>query len=363
MTDPKQFPRYCTLKHAPERPVSTGLTRGRLRLIRANEQKWLNGTVLHYYFFDQDSDGQWITDSNGKRTWATWTAAKAQHDVVRQGFAAWRELGIGIRFEEVKSRSEAELRIGFMQGDGSWSYVGREVLAQGADERTMNFGWDLVGEVDTAIHEIGHSLGFPHEHQNPYAGIEWDEPAVYAALAGPPNYWSRDETFHNIIRKITPDSVQGSSWDPNSVMHYPFEPGLIKAPAQYRTGLTPNGGLSARDTEWVKCFYPAQDVAAARTLRPFHSEKLELKPGEQADFTIVPEATRTYTIQTFGATDTVLALFEDDDGKCRYMCGDDDSGFDRNSMLRPKLFAGRKYIARVRLYYADQAGASALFMW
>ena len=53
----------------------------------------------------------------------------------------------------------------------------------------MNFGWDLTqpGEIDTAIHEIGHTLGFPHEHQNPHAGIVWDEEAVYAALAQPPN--------------------------------------------------------------------------------------------------------------------------------------------------------------------------------
>ena len=31
----------------------------------------------------------------------------------------------------------------------------------------MNFGWDLTqpGEIDTALHEIGHTIGFPHEHQ------------------------------------------------------------------------------------------------------------------------------------------------------------------------------------------------------
>ena len=73
-------------------------------------------------------------------------------------------------------------------------------------------------------HEIGHTIGFPHEHQNPNAGIVWDEEAVYRALGGPPNNWSRETTFHNIIRKIQPDRVQGSTWDPDSVMHYPFEP-------------------------------------------------------------------------------------------------------------------------------------------
>ncbi|WP_374089487.1 hypothetical protein [Methylomicrobium lacus] len=62
----------------------------------------------------------------------------------------------------------------------------------------MNFGWNLTeaaSEIDTAIHEIGHTLGFPHEHQNPNSGIAWDEEAVYHSLAQPPNSWSREVTF------------------------------------------------------------------------------------------------------------------------------------------------------------------------
>lgn len=31
-----------------------------------------------------------------------------------------------------------------------------------------------------AVHEMGHTLGFRDEHQRPYAGIVWDEQAVYA---------------------------------------------------------------------------------------------------------------------------------------------------------------------------------------
>ena len=50
----------------------------------------------------------------------------------------------------------------------------------------MNFGWDLtpLGRSTTALHEIGHTLGMPHEHQNPFAGIAWDEETVYATSAG-----------------------------------------------------------------------------------------------------------------------------------------------------------------------------------
>jgi hypothetical protein len=231
----------------------------------------------------------------------------------------------------------------------------------------MNFGWDLTrpGEIDTAVHEIGHTLGFPHEHQNPHAGIVWDEEAVYAALAKPPNSWPRDKTFYNIIRKIDADTVQGSNWDPDSVMHYPFEAGLIKEPSQYRTGLQPAGGLSERDRTWVRTFYPPLGNADYTTLMPFQSVPLNLAAGQQANFTFAPAATRYYEFRTFGASDTVAVLFEDDaaTGQPRYMTGDDDSGEDYNAYLRVKLFQGRRYIFRVRLYYAERTGDTAVMVW
>jgi hypothetical protein len=146
--------------------------------------------------------------------------------------------------------------------------VDTDALNQPRDQPTMNFGWSLTEDpvegLDTALHEIGHALGFPHEHQNPIAGIEWNEEAVYRSLAAPPNRWSRATTFRNIIEKIAPDTVTGSSWDPNSVMHYPFEAGLILRPERYRRGLTPRGGLSARDRKWVRHFYPPIEAKAKR---------------------------------------------------------------------------------------------------
>ncbi|MCI0747548.1 MAG: M12 family metallopeptidase [Verrucomicrobia subdivision 3 bacterium] len=150
----------------------------------------MNGAVLHYHFMDDPAE---------------WKGAEGQKQVVRKAFEAWKNVGIGLSFQEVQDRNDAEIRIGFQDGDGAWSYIGRDVLDQGTDDRTMNFGWDIRAEIDTAIHEIGHTLGFPHERQNPKAGIVWDEEAVSRALAGEPNFWSREKTFHNIISKIQPD--------------------------------------------------------------------------------------------------------------------------------------------------------------
>ena len=252
-----------------------------------------------------------------------------------------------------------------MPDDGSWSYIGRDVLGIGRDNRTMNFGWSLTGSdgEETALHEIGHTLGFPHEHQNPNAGIIWDEEAVYAALAAPPNSWSRETTFHNIIRKIAADQVRGSNWDPNSVMHYPFGPGLIKEPAQYRSGIAPAGGLSAWDREYALSFYPRLTETDYEELSPMRTATLNLRPGAQKNFTIRPTATRNYTFGTFGWSDTVLALFEEVEGQLRHRAADDDSGEERNARFETKLYKGRRYVLRVRLYWADQSGETAVMMW
>lgn len=357
---------YCSVPKVPERVLAPNVGPARAALIIGLSNKWANGTTLHYYFFDKPTDRERVFFSDGTSEWRTWTGGDSQKRSVRQAFDVWKSVGIGLKLQEVASREDAEIRIGFMQGDGAWSYLGRQILNRGVQERTMNFGWNIGNDVDTPIHEIGHTLGFPHEHQNPNAGIVWDEEAVYSALAQPPNRWPRDKTFHNIIRKINPDTVQGSNWDPNSIMHYPFEPGLIKEPAEFnRNGLDPAPGLSDRDKTWVNTFYPplAEEEEQDPALEPFTSVELALAPGEQKNFTISPPETRKYEIGTFGASDTVMVLFEDDDGELRYVAGDDDSGTDTNARIKLRLFKGRRYVLRIRLYWSAASGQTAVMMW
>lgn len=348
-------PHYCTLINAPAKPLAPDVTGMRSRMIVLLRTKWANGTKLKYYFYKGSGDG----------SPASWKGTDAQKTVVKQAFAAWKNVGIGLEFEETTDKNEAEVRIGFQRGDGSWSYVGRDVIdaAPSPEERTMNFGWDITNEIDTAIHEIGHTLGAPHEHQNPFAGIVWDEEAVYAALAAPPNSWPRETTFHNIIRKLSPGDVEGSTHDPNSVMHYPFGPGLIKEPAQFRSGINPAGGLSAKDMEFVKKFYPPLTAADYIELKLSKSELLNIKAGEQKNFLFKPTTSKKYKIETFGAMDTVMVLFERTATEDIYLSGDDDSGTDFNSKINIRLIKGRTYVVRLRLYYAEREGSGSVMVY
>jgi len=344
---------YCAVPALQPRAMSPDVSSERENLIRYMARKWVNGTILHYYFFDSGPNG-------GDQT---------QIDIVREGFDVWADLGLGVTFEEVTNIDQAEVRIGFRRGpgEGYWSYVGTDVLTVGQHERTMNFGYDLTTDrrrENVPVHEIGHTLGFPHEHQNPQAGIVWNEQAVLDYFGGPPNNWDEATTRHNILRKIPQGEVTGSAWDRDSIMHYAFRAGLIDQPVEYRTApLNPAPGLSDADQEQALLFYPPRGPRLPE-LRVYESQILELEPAEQADYVINPPATRDYDIRTFGSTDSVMVLFEDQgNGNYVYVDGDDDSGWNRNAHISTRLYHDRTYVLRIRLYYRWASGTMAVMLW
>lgn len=334
-------------------------------------QKWVDGSVLTYYFFDEDTDGSEQKDANGQVSWISWRGKDHQKQQIRQAFKAWKDLGINLEFKEVSDRRNAVIRVGFMEGDGSWSYVGTDCKTiKDPNKRTMNIGWNESNDFTTYLHEVGHALGLTHEHQSAKAGIVWNNKKVYEYFRGHPNYWQDAEIKSNILDKVHADRVQASTWDPDSCMHYPFDQGLIDQPEKYRTQpLTPKGGLSARDKEWVKAFYPLPEENPSRRstesngLKVMQPLKLEIKAGQQLNYPLSVDETREYHIQRSGESDAVMVLFENTLEGWKQVTAVDDSGQAGNALLQVILDQEKTYNLRVRLYWEGKPGSTIITLW
>jgi hypothetical protein len=328
--------RMCVISEHPKPVVPSEIDRNRELAILENRYKWMNGTTIHYYLIPS-ADG---TD--------------AQKAVVRRGFEQWAALGIGLIFEEVTDPLEAELRITFDYEHGkSSSFIGTYNLKIKHPAPTMRFGWDLRTEWGhaTVLHEIGHAIGLKHEHQNPNAGIVWDEPAVIKHYEKSDD-WDEETTRHNVINKLDPGDITATDWDVHSIMHYPIAAGLIKKPEEFSTIRTPrNITFSERDVTFISSIYPVES-RVPQILRPMMLVPLPIDSGQQTDLLLSPNGTRDYEVKTVGKSDARIVAFEERDGKFRFLAADDDSAKESNASLHLRLVKGRKYVLKVRLYSA-----------
>ena len=145
------------------------------------------------------------------------------------------------------------VKISFDPDGGAWSLVGKDAINQKGP--TMNLGWF---DVSTVLHEFGHVLGMIHEHQSPLGKpIDWNQKAVFK-WARETQGWNQEETKKNILDKYDKTMINGSDFDPLSVMLYFFPPKLT---INHR-GTQQNLRLSADDVIWIEKTYPGGSMSA-----------------------------------------------------------------------------------------------------
>ena len=304
------------------------------RAISPIGKAWMNGTTLKVRFLGGTPAQQ----------------AKAREQ------AAWWQAACNISFD-FGNHPSADLRISFDPTDGAWSYVGTANKGIPSNEATMNLGFLDGG---TAGHEFGHAIGLAHEHSNPQGGIQWNEPVVIAALAGPPNRWDEAKVRHNVFMKYAVDQIKGTQFDPDSIMLYAF-------PASWTlngVATHANDDLSTLDKAFVAgaAMYPkgAPVVTDATTLT-IDGPKVEGSigaAGEEDLYAFDVASDGLYEVTTRGSTDVYLSLFGPD-SDTDLVAEDDDSGYGVNARVRAGLTPGR-YVAQVRHYRPSGTGSYSI---
>lgn len=297
---------------------------GRFRAIAPVGKLWMNGSTLRVKFL-----GGTAAEKATAKVQANWWSAHAN-----------------LKFE-FGNAPDAEIRISFDGNDGAWSYIGTDARGIAANQATMNLGFLDGG---TAGHEFGHAIGLAHEHQNPAGGIQWNEAAVIAALAGSPNFWDEATTRHNVLEKYRLDQVNGTEFDPDSIMLYFF-------PVAWTTNgveTKQNEVLSDTDKMFVAGakMYPKTQPGVTGTIPELtvnaSKRKQESigKAGEEDLFRFRVETGARHVIDTKGSTDIVMKLFGPN-SPTRVIAEDDDSGIGTNARIVEDLIPG-EYFLQVR---------------
>uniref|UniRef100_A0A4Q2DAD1 Peptidase M12A domain-containing protein n=1 Tax=Candolleomyces aberdarensis TaxID=2316362 RepID=A0A4Q2DAD1_9AGAR len=184
-----------------------------------------------------------------------------QQDKVKEVVKEW-EKHANLKFRFIPNGNDAEIRIGFREKAGSWSYIGKVALEIDKPEQTMNFGWvestpeTTAKERGVILHEFGHAIGYLHEHQSPRRGerLTLNEQVIIDYVQRtqiPP--WTEEDARQNIINVYSRAEVSNfSAVDFTSIMMY-FMPANWNVQG---IEIPPNESLSPLDKAYAFLNYP-----------------------------------------------------------------------------------------------------------
>jgi len=327
-------PKVCIDRVLPKDLMQLQMTKpsrgGIRRAVAPIGKTWMNGSTLRVRFLGGSS---------------------VEKTVAREQAGWWAQVA-NLKFE-FNNALNAEIRIAFDHNDGAWSYVGTDCRSIPLDQPTMNLGFLDGG---TAAHEFGHAIGLAHEHQNPAGGIEWNEEVVIREAAKSPNFWDEATTRHNILRKYSANQINGTKFDPDSIMLYFF-------PASWTLngiGTKANEVLSAMDKAFVAGakMYPKTGGTTSSAVELMVNAKKRTKAsigkaGEEDLYRFTASADGRYVVDTLGGTDVVMKLFGPN-SETALIAEDDDSGYGLNARITANVVKGDYYV-QVR-HYNRQSG-------
>jgi len=181
---------------------------------------------------------------------------EGQKRFVRRVASLWLPFA-NLKFKFGAPLADSDVRVAFVEGNGSWSFLGTDARGIPTDRATMNFGWlpddpSYHTHRGVVLHEFGHMLNLSHEHQSPRNDLTWDEAQIIADMAR--SGWDEQKTRGNIINRVqmSDDLIVSDFFDTKSVMSYSF-------PATWNlegVAVERSSDLSREDKRIIEQMYP-----------------------------------------------------------------------------------------------------------